>query len=769
MPPVSYALPQTLKAPASSEPSAPAVRSISAPSAPLDDFTPFRPASNPRTTPGASVLGSCQPVAAPSTYTNTSWRNSLLSSQVSSVAGPRRKKGRAPIYPDIVGLENQSAGPERAGDRWKVPSRTNTPPNGIHSQYQPVLSGLPVLRDPAPAPASASARAPAPPQSWRPPANSAYPASGSTPPLVIRSEPASSRFSPGARAVSRTLPPSRAYQPQPARIFTSSPVQSRPASTQPPAAKMRKLDDSSRQSVTPSSETLHLGQYVRQSPSRKHVTYRSDIVETMKSSDVLIQLEYDPATIARDILIVADKHPTEKGLNHHLHSLRQNFQAVDYSSDLATLRWDLIDPWVNYPPSVEQSASRVNQMPASSVTRLETVSRPLNLPPNFPPNFPSAGPSTPHVSARNVPTAPPARPAESRPAYNTNTGITTTATSSTGTPNPSLTGSTFNNSGFSGLGTIHSGSLRSGKTGADVTSTGMTRTNIGPSYSAASPALASTSTSTSTTTSPPKSTPKPPTTPPSAVNLNAFGALPFKPPSFYSPLRPTVQPLPYSLPSLPPSSSPPRVHPSLPSSSSESHPSVPAPVSEAVAAAPQSLPKESVKSTPVPSSSSTSTASRPPSKAPQTPSQSSRGKASRQSPLPKGLPEPQVVIPISPHKMAPPKKKPGRPAQKDIQVEVAIDNRPAPQYQVFKCKWTGCEAELHNLEAIHTHILAIHIPHHIVCAWDDCTDQNPRAAADMWEHVREKHMIPLAWQLGDGPSASVTGEDLALLASTPLT
>jgi hypothetical protein len=39
----------------------------------------------------------------------------------------------------------------------------------------------------------------------------------------------------------------------------------------------------------------------------------------------------------------------------------------------------------------------------------------------------------------------------------------------------------------------------------------------------------------------------------------------------------------------------------------------------------------------------------------------------------------------------------------------------------------------------------------------------------MWEHVRDKHMTPLAWQLGDGPSASITGEDLDLLASTPLT
>jgi hypothetical protein len=56
-----------------------------------------------------------------------------------------------------------------------------------------------------------------------------------------------------------------------------------------------------------------------------------------------------------------------------------------------------------------------------------------------------------------------------------------------------------------------------------------------------------------------------------------------------------------------------------------------------------------------------------------------------------------------------------------------------------------------------------------VCVWDDCTDKHPRAAAQMWEHVRDDHMRPLAWELGDGPAASVTGEDVDLLPSTALT
>jgi hypothetical protein len=149
-------------------------------------------------------------------------------------------------------------------------------------------------------------------------------------------------------------------------------------------------------------------------------------------------------------------------------------------------------------------------------------------------------------------------------------------------------------------------------------------------------------------------------------------------------------------------------------------------------------------------------------------SNSPRGKHSRKSSLPKGLPEPQVVIPCSSEAMTLIKRKPGRPPKTAIQVEVAIDNRPPPQYQVFPCKWTKCDAELHSLQAIQSHIVGVHIPHHITCAWEGCTDQTPRAAAAMWDHVKDNHMRPLAWQLGDGPAASVTGEDLDLLAPTSL-
>lgn len=731
--PVVPAGPQPAKATAPIPASTQSGRSISTPSAPPVNIAPFVPASTLTTSaPSASTSESISP----------------FPSQV-RLAGPSRKRGRTPKHPTAVDSVNQPAGFGRFNDRWQMHSTSNPPPDVGPTQDQP-MHGLPVLRNIAPSIASGLAPAPprAHPPAWNAHPNIVYPAPGPPSSLANRLEPASSQLPKGLSASSQSQP-DRLYNPPPnsAKIAASLAGRGAHGPTQPPASKMRKLDD--RQAVTPPSKTTDLPRYIRQPPSRKHITYRSDIVDPVKISDILIKLDYDPATIARDVLIVADKHPIEKVLNHHLQRLRQNFQAVDHSSDLATFRWDLVDPYVQYPQWVLDAASRVQETPTSSTLRLETSMRPPNLPPNFPD---SAGQGVSHVPARDAPTAPLARPAERRPGDNTSNGNGTTRPV-TDTPSAGIT-----SSGLDCPGLISSGSFNSGRTDAYVASTSATNTNLRASNFAYSPAISSTPPASST----PKATHNQPIpTPPSAVGLNAFGALPFKAPSYYSPFRPTTQPLPYSLPSLPPSSSNQKVHPSV---SAESRPSASAP-----APAPQPSHQESVKSVTVPSSSSKSAASRPSSKTPQAPSQSPRGKLPRQSPLPKGVPEPQIVIPASPQPMAPIKKRPGRPPYKDVQVEVEIDNRPATQYQVFKCKWTGCEAELHNLQAIHTHILGIHIPHHIVCVWDDCTDKHPRAAAQMWEHVRDDHMRPLAWELGDGPAAPITGEDVDLLPSTALT
>ena len=55
--------------------------------------------------------------------------------------------------------------------------------------------------------------------------------------------------------------------------------------------------------------------------------------------------EYDSANIARNILLIAKKHPTERALNEHLLGLRvRNPVTIPWNADLSTIRWDILDP-----------------------------------------------------------------------------------------------------------------------------------------------------------------------------------------------------------------------------------------------------------------------------------------------------------------------------------------------------------------------------------------------------------------------------------------
>lgn len=58
---------------------------------------------------------------------------------------------------------------------------------------------------------------------------------------------------------------------------------------------------------------------------------------------------YNPATIARDVLLACGRHPSERQLNQHLDGMRSSLPHISFESDLNTIRWDLIDPG-NPPP-----------------------------------------------------------------------------------------------------------------------------------------------------------------------------------------------------------------------------------------------------------------------------------------------------------------------------------------------------------------------------------------------------------------------------------
>ena len=71
---------------------------------------------------------------------------------------------------------------------------------------------------------------------------------------------------------------------------------------------------------------------------------RKDYVQALDKKKALRRNTYNPATIARDVLLACGRHPTERQLNQHLDGLRTTIPQIGYDSDLSTIRWDLIDP-----------------------------------------------------------------------------------------------------------------------------------------------------------------------------------------------------------------------------------------------------------------------------------------------------------------------------------------------------------------------------------------------------------------------------------------
>jgi hypothetical protein len=75
------------------------------------------------------------------------------------------------------------------------------------------------------------------------------------------------------------------------------------------------------------------------------------LVKQLERSKVARRSQYNPATIARDVLLATGKHPDLTALNGHLDILKTTLarigapgHRVDINSDLSTIRWDLIDP-----------------------------------------------------------------------------------------------------------------------------------------------------------------------------------------------------------------------------------------------------------------------------------------------------------------------------------------------------------------------------------------------------------------------------------------
>jgi hypothetical protein len=471
--------------------------------------------------------------------------------------------------------------------------------------------------------------------------------------------------------------------------------------SQIPLAKVRRLDNGQREPVAPQVSKISQPWPNAPSPNRqlveperpwrqgKILKNRDDLVQRITPSLALEKTAYDPTTIARDVLIAAGKHPTEKKLNHHLESLRLNFTRIDNHVDLATFRWDLADA----SPADMMSRDAPRNLPQSTpkpVPHTATRHIPHVVPQTIPPIVPQAAsipvpPYAPQPAPQPAPLPkyiPPARPVSGQ---------------------------------YVSPDTLQCGLIHG---------------------------------------TPRDTPPSPRIDARATANSNSWGALPFKSPTHYSPKRGSSSLIRSGLPNLDPIPHPnssPRKPPAPPKLSPKTSPLVFVP-------SPPSHPKQP---TPARIAPPPAIEQRNPKSTPKKVLAGQTVKASKAKSLElQRLPQPLVVIPASPHKMSV-KRKPGRPAgSKAKAVEVAIPRRETPvNYQIFPCRWEGCVAELHNLDAVRAHLVKVHVPHHLLCKWKDCGNTTHMAAADMFSHVANEHISKMAWELGDGPVVPETGEN----------
>ncbi|KAK2736302.1 hypothetical protein FQN55_001688 [Onygenales sp. PD_40] len=111
------------------------------------------------------------------------------------------------------------------------------------------------------------------------------------------------------------------------------------------------------------------------------------VVKPLNKAEALRTRYYDPKTIARDILIATGRHPTERPLNQHLSKLKDNFAAVEYSSDLHTFRWDVVDP--GGPPAPEAPLVPVVSRPPMVTIRERRPPAPARLSNRHPRDLPT--------------------------------------------------------------------------------------------------------------------------------------------------------------------------------------------------------------------------------------------------------------------------------------------------------------------------------------------------------------------------------------------
>ncbi|KAH0371640.1 hypothetical protein KCU65_g1774, partial [Aureobasidium melanogenum] len=108
---------------------------------------------------------------------------------------------------------------------------------------------------------------------------------------------------------------------------------------------------------------------------------------------------------------------------------------------------------------------------------------------------------------------------------------------------------------------------------------------------------------------------------------------------------------------------------------------------------------------------------------------------------------------------APPKQRRNRQPNPVVEVK-----EPEVEFNVYKCEWEDCGAELHNIDTLRKHVLKLHgkktAEGDYECAWFGCFQEDEVTAFDdmaQWmEHMESQHVKPISRTLGDGPRSGLS-------------
>lgn len=118
-----------------------------------------------------------------------------------------------------------------------------------------------------------------------------------------------------------------------------------------------------------------------------------------------------------------------------------------------------------------------------------------------------------------------------------------------------------------------------------------------------------------------------------------------------------------------------------------------------------------------------------------------------------------------------------RAAKHETERSVPAPASSTPSHPVFRCRWRGCKAHLHNLQTLRSHISKVHRPSEedlnisgYICWWRNCQflevddagsiypAKTFQASEEWTDHIEEDHLYPVALKHGDGPSTKHIGK-----------